>query len=1009
MSLKNRLNIRYIVFLFLTLMLYACSSGNSSGGVTPEPTPTVSPSPSPSPQPQSGKPSIANVGTVPIINESNSYIIPIYNNSDYPISGLTFKIVSNQINAETQKISKVNLTASTTCDEIAAHSMCEYVIESSDVAQYMSDDQGSINLIATDSNGDEIYQEVSYQNLSNQITNNGVEFSSSLLMPPIGANEVGYATAYLFNTSNTAYSIESFILNNPNLIIANRDSIPAIINPGQVITLVVKVSGAINDSVPQIAVQSASTTDPTVSFVSTTTVAQVQVGVPLLAIGMIPLINTTKTDSVIAYVNNKGTQVANISSVMPSESLSITNSTCSTNNQIQPQGNCELTIKTSGVRGSGIITINYDNGASISQSVTWYSQNQPVLTTNTSPTILLMTENVPSNLVLNVSNKGDIDLDNPQITSNSELIQSITPMSSTCGVLIPYGTSCAYQINLKGTVANVGQIPFVISGTYGVNAQSMTVNTGITYQSIANTVQQASLVITSNPKSISIVGDSASESTIVFTITNYGNANANIPVAPALSPATNFLLLASTCGSSLGSGASCTQTYRYGPTATVQATSSSGYSTLNVGYSDGTRTNLSSYQIATQIIASDLITHVTSNPYMGTPIPKSGSGSTFTLTFNTNPAALNKSVFITPVNSNFIFTPSTCTVTLANPSCSISVVTISESVVPGNVYSITFMSNSLVVPESANIHITYTSSRVGESMPLPSGSCNPCGLVNGLAIANGNILASFSNGNGIYTVPVITTNSTTSWTYYNKPFAHQVLSYEPITNILYGVGGNDAQVFSYNPYSLSVLDTTYTTQVGAALSNAGAVQYGLAVWESTIYVAGTDNGGALLNPPICYGQNSLTSSQAYTCVNNNNESSYTNSLLQANGYLYQGRGDYSVWYVKLNNDHSIPTESSAWRRLGVTPVEKMGYNNSRVFGLVYDAANNKIYMAGSPKKGWEYGIPAICSIQATASDTDNWNCVELNTDPILRLVIDPNDPTSIYGSTYNNSVIRFKL
>jgi hypothetical protein len=233
--------------------------------------------------------------------------------------------------------------------------------------------------------------------------------------------------------------------------------------------------------------------------------------------------------------------------------------------------------------------------------------------------------------------------------------------STTCGTSLAAGASCAYTLVFKPATTGAQTTTFSVTDDAGTQTAALT-GTGVQ----AAAPQAALTPATGNFNSIAAGTTSAP---ISFTLTNAGNAALSI-TSFGISGANNssFLQGASTCGSSLAAGASCTIAVSF-----ASASAGTFTATLSVTDAVGTQTALLTGTATAAPAPQAALTPATAN-FGNVTAGTASSAQTFTLTNTGNASLTISGISLTGANSAAFASTNTCGSTLApSASCTISV------------------------------------------------------------------------------------------------------------------------------------------------------------------------------------------------------------------------------------------------------------------------------------------------------------------------------------------------
>lgn len=567
MGLKMRVKTICSLVLVIAVAIITSSCG---GGECP-----VNPTPSPS----NAVISIGSSGVIPVFSnsESNNYLIPIVNNTDKEISGISYTVAGNyELDNQTLKsyIGRMKqLFTTSDCSVIPAHSYCLYQLDSVNIS---TNDVGSFNLIAN-YNGTSTTQTINYQKTVLNDFSNGVSFLSGAEISSLESSQ--YFTLYAYNNSNESYIIDDLQTNQSMVEIVNPLQYTGkTLYPGDSIPVIVRTLGRVpNDAIIQLQVQSHSINKSFNNFASMAVVESA------LTIGALPIIDSaTTTKSIIAYVTNSGNTSTKITQIMPTNLILNNNGTCQVGQTLPVGQTCTIMINppTAGSSGTGSLLVTYGNQSS-AQTITWTSSDNPfaLITFSQQPAVFYTGYYTTTVAVNNISN---FPITNPtsklEVSIGTAKLEGIKLLSDGCvGTIMP-NTSCLYQITISDAVAEFGQMVFKIIGN---NYQQSNI---LNYQSVVNN-NAANINISASVPSLVTTSNGTSESSVTYTLINTGNAVANIQSISYQGQQPNlFVPLLNTCTNKLDIGSSCQITYRIIPTTNIAL---NGVNNLMVTYGGG--------------------------------------------------------------------------------------------------------------------------------------------------------------------------------------------------------------------------------------------------------------------------------------------------------------------------------------------------------------------------------------------------------------------------------------
>ncbi len=263
--------------------------------------------------------------------------------------------------------------------------------------------------------------------------------------------------------------------------------------------------------------------------------------------------------------------------------------------------------------------------------------------------------------------------------------------STNCGTSLAAGASCAYSVVFKPTAAGAETTTFSVTDDAGTQTSALA---GIGAQTAA--AQAALTPATGNFSSIAAGTTSAP---IAFTLTNAGNAALSITsfgIGGANS--SSFVQGASTCGSSLAAGASCTIAVSFAPTSAGTFSA-----TLSVTDAVGTQTAALTGTATTVAVAQAALTPATAS-FGSVTTGATSTAQTFTLANGGTASLAISSISLGGANANaFAVASNNCGTSLAaGSSCTISV-TFTPAVVGSAIATLTVADNATGSPQTSSL------------------------------------------------------------------------------------------------------------------------------------------------------------------------------------------------------------------------------------------------------------------------------------------------------------------
>ncbi len=258
-------------------------------------------------------------------------------------------------------------------------------------------------------------------------------------------------------------------------------------------------------------------------------------------------------------------------------------------------------------------------------------------------------------LALAITNTGGAPMASLSFPITGRSAANFSVASTTCGVTLNAGSSCAAQIVFTPTVAGGNSATIAVtSPTPSVKSVPVALSgTG-----------SASAGLNVTPAQLAFTVPTLSQSSAAQTVT-ISNASTNAAAGLALSIAAPFSLAQNTCGSSLAGGAHCSVGVVFTPTANGTASGALGISSTNLNAAVVLLTGAGGAAGSVQLQPTALM-------FPTTPVGSTGSAQSITVT-NTSTVALTSLAL--SVSNSFNITSTTCTSTLAaGSSCAVSIV-----------------------------------------------------------------------------------------------------------------------------------------------------------------------------------------------------------------------------------------------------------------------------------------------------------------------------------------------
>ena len=355
-------------------------------------------------------------------------------------------------------------------------------------------------------------------------------------------------------------------------------------------------------------------------------------------------------------VANNGTTAVAISSINVSAQFLIASNSCGTSS-LAAQSDCQLEIEFSPTQAGTVTGTLALNDAAGTQTVALAGTGGSPATDVLSPTSLTFPNTVTGQIsaaqTVQLTNSGDVAL-----TSIAASISSgFSIVSNNCTTQLPAHSSCAIQV------------AFAPSQT-GPQSGTLTVSDALRTQTVSlSGTALAPPVLTVSPSSLSFAqqqpGTVSAPQTI--TIGNAGGAPmANVGFQITGAAASSFAVSASTCGSVLNNGASCTAQVTFSPMATGGLAATLTVSSSTIGVKPASVTLTGTAQSTGGLIVSPT--------ELDFPAVTPGQTSPSQTVNITNTASLSATSLTVSVSPPFVLTQSSCGVQLAaGASCTAAV------------------------------------------------------------------------------------------------------------------------------------------------------------------------------------------------------------------------------------------------------------------------------------------------------------------------------------------------
>jgi sugar lactone lactonase YvrE len=331
-------------------------------------------------------------------------------------------------------------------------------------------------------------------------------------------------------------------------------------------------------------------------------------------------------------------------------------STCSQSAALAPRASCTLLINfvpTQGGVTNGTLTLT-DNHLGTPGSTQVIKLNGQATGTGTVVATLSPSTYNYRSVNLSSSASQSFTLANAGTSSINIGVTSLpnavfTVSGTNCGASLAAGASCGYTIVFKPNAAGVQNTTFSVTDDAGTQA-AMLAGTGV--QAAA-----AQAALTPGTDTFGTISVGTTSAATAFTLTNAGNAALSITsfgISGASS--SSFLQGASTCGSSLAAGASCTIAVTFTPT-------SGGIFTAILSVTDAVGTQTSSLTGTGATLASAADFTVTATPASQSVV--SGSSATYRVNIASTGATFAQAVALTasglPPGATVTFSPASVT------------------------------------------------------------------------------------------------------------------------------------------------------------------------------------------------------------------------------------------------------------------------------------------------------------------------------------------------------------
>ena len=541
---------------------------------------------------------IDNTGVIPVFDQTYTTTnIYVHNNSNNTLTTIKYQVNSDNPSSIINPIS-INTTQ---CTSLAAGESCALEITTPIVNDLIL--QGAFSITAIyNVNGIQrnFTQLVNYQKI-NQSTNNGVVFSSGVVISGYG-NSTGYATLYLYsNHSQESYIINNLLIDKPAITITQGNISGESLIAGSI--RAVEVGSAIPESAaidaaitvtsePFMTDSPASSTNSkswrakeqseSIQYIdSRNIIVYPSSAKAFLKAGMIPIINTAVGSSGKLILQNAGNQDAIVDSV-DSESGIAYLSGC--NGQAIPSGgSCTISFQVIGSSGHADIKINYSGGVTTSlvENVIWINSNDYALVNvviNDEP--LSFPATTTGSTEVTISNTGKYNLNNITVSVPQVLTGTATASISenSCVGNLEIGQSCSYTINVSDNETELNkQIKLGFSGSFGEN-QTLFQPTILNYDS----TDYAAIISISPNLDLVVTGDNYDFQNGVLIVSNNGNVSAQI-TGGILKNNPSYLTAISSCNGELEAGTSCNINVKLGPVFNVST--QSGTALYEISYS----------------------------------------------------------------------------------------------------------------------------------------------------------------------------------------------------------------------------------------------------------------------------------------------------------------------------------------------------------------------------------------------------------------------------------------
>lgn len=498
--------------------------------------------------------------------------------------------------------------------------------------------------------------------------------------------------------------------------------------------------------------------------------------------------------------------------------------------------------------------------------------------------------------VVTSANAGSFNtIDLVDASGNQLQYQVLTGNSGAGLTVLSQGSVISLAVNIPSGATQLSFYPTLkLNGTTIANGNAATPTT-ITVLRPANKAQGALNVVPSN------FALNESNPTQIITISNTGNAIAS-NISPIINSPMTIDISASTCGSTLAAGKTCTYTIKFDAAHSDKA----GTSSFTVNYNNGTTTSsdTSTFTYQGKLAVANLTIASGDNPnfnfYTTTANPSAASIVTIT---NSGSVALESFNYTLP---NY-FSASTATIANActtnlilkpNESCNIALIYNNSSVTPASTSQVTvnykyinLIDKTTVMSGSSSIAVT---SQTTQSEAILSANPAPINFGN---VLNNNYqyesqVITITNNGDIATAntPAISLATLDSFYTIESNTCNAPLNPQATCTITVNVGPIDSTIaagtvtnalnITYQPYPSSAVTNPLAVNMNVQVVTAQTAIINVTQTESSGFVAGNGTPRAQF-----YLESDVTGSVTYTITNTGAVPANNFNLIYSTGAL----------------------------------------------------------------------------------------------------------------------------